>query len=304
MIGGSPVRSDALPLSAVVLNRGGRQFGPDVYEALERAKFPSIVSVESHSESADLDAIASRHPKLRFVLVREPMSPGEAVNIGIQESPGEFVLVLWSDMFPLLPLIGQPFMERLRERRAVCVQPSFLGPDGAALPSRIIPAFHKKRALKLLSIVPEREGEPCLMPFDYCGFYRRETFMLYGGYDHSIEKPWWQKADFGFRSFLWGDRIRFDPGCKLQYSALPAPEDSTNDHYYARFFLKNLAPKFNGESGSLPYSLFPSFALGSGLGLFKSIEEFRFAREWVGKNKYLFRLDSSGITDLWEKFKP
>jgi hypothetical protein len=304
VIGGPPQRSDALPISAVVLNRGGRQYNRDVFEALEKAKFSSIVSVESPAEGADLDAVASRHPKLRFVLVRDKLTPGEAVNIGIQESTGEFVLVLWSDMYPTLPFMGPPYVDRLREKRAMCVVPAFAGSDDAPVPGRIVPAFHRRRALKLLSIAPEHEGEPCLFPFDYCGFYRRDAFMLAGGYDYTIANPWWQKADFGFRTFLWGDRIRFDPSCKLSYSSIPAAENSTTDEFYARFYLKNVAPKFSGESGSLPYSLFLPFAARSGLGFFRSLTEFRLARHWIKKNSYLFRMDCSGITDLWEKLKP
>jgi hypothetical protein len=304
VLGGTPARSDALPISALVLNRGGRQYNRDVYEALEKAKIPSIVSIENPAEGSDIDGIAARHPKIRFVLVREKITPGEAVNIGMQESSGEFVLVLWSDMYPVLPPIGQAFVDRLREKKAMCVLPAFLGRDEACLPARVVPAFHRRRNLKLLTIAPEREGEPCLFPYDYCGFYRRGAFILSGGYDYSIANPWWQKADFGFRAYLWGDRIRYDPACKLSYSSIPEPEDSTSDDSYARFFLKNVAPRFSGEAGSLPYSLFLSFASRSGMGLLRSLEEFKLARAWVKKNEYLFRMDCTGITDLWEKLKP
>jgi hypothetical protein len=290
-------------LSALVLNRGGRHFNPDVFDELEKAKFSSIISVENPADSPDLDSIASRHPKLRFLLPRERISPGEAVNMGMQESSGEYVLALWSDMLPVLPLLGPPYLERLRAKRAICLLPAISGRDGSPMPSKVLPALHKRRELKLLSVVPEGEGEPCLFPFDYCGFYNRQGFMLSGGYDYTIVSPWWQKADFGFRAQLWGERIAYDPSVKLAYVSIPEPEDSTADTSYARFYLKNIAPRFSGESCMLPYSLLPSFALSSGLGIARSFEEFRLAKDWVHKNRFLFRLDSTGITDLWEKYE-
>ncbi len=302
--GGQNPASDALPISALVLNRGGRQFNPDVYTELEKLRFDSILSVESPAETVDLDYIAKAHPKLRFLLVRDKISPGEAVNMGIQESTGDFVFVLWSDMIPSLPLLGTSFIDRLRERRALCLLPSFSGRSGEQVPSKVMPAFHRRNELKLISILPEREGEPCLFPFDYCGIYQRIPFMLSGGYDYSISSPWWQKADFGFRAHLWSERIIYDPSVKLVYCGQAQAEDSTPDASYARFYLKNIAPRFSGESSSLPYSLFPSFALRSGLGLFASWEEFRLAKAWVAKNSYLFRRDALAVTDLWEKYAP
>ena len=75
------------------------------------------------------------------------------------------------------------------------------------IPSWQSPAW-KRRRLSLSFRIPQKEGEPTLFPFDFCGIYNREKFAQSGGFDPAIANPYWQKLDFGVRCFLWGEHLR------------------------------------------------------------------------------------------------
>ena len=111
---------------------------------------------------------------------------------------------------------------------------------------------------------------------------------------------YWQKLDFGLRSYLWGEEIRYEPGFHLRYSAEPAAEDSTPDAGYKLFYLKNLAVRFTGDTGIMPRSKFLKYALRSDTGFFYSWKEFREVRRWVTLNRYRFKTDASGLINQWE----
>jgi len=153
----------------------------------------------------------------------------------------------------------------------------------------------------VLCLPPAKDGTRSLFPFDYCGIYSRERFVLTGGFDGGIVNPYWQKLDFGFRSWLWGEEIRIASALKVAYDAAPSVEDATPDSGYARFWLKNLAPLFRGDSSWIPGNRFWTYLKCRPAGLFSALSEFRAAREWVGINKYRFKGDAAGLVDLWDE---
>jgi len=292
-----PPGTDPGSTSVVLLNRGSRLYRNETMDELERAGLPNILSVESKGEGVDVESLATRHPKARFLILSEPASPGVQVNLAIRESPGPYVFVLWNDMSLSAQALSSRFFERLAERGHLCCAPALYGKGGEQLPSAVSPA-EGRSSLKLLGLVPEGDGARSLYPFDYAGIYSREKFVLTGGYDGTMGNPHWQKLDFGFRSWLWGEEIRILQALKVSYAEAPKAEDETPDECYKWFWLKNLAPSFRGDHGAIGLSRFWSYLLSRGVSS-SAVGEFRAAREWVNLNRYRFRTDASCLVDLW-----
>jgi hypothetical protein len=287
-------------LSVILLNRGSRLYRGEALAALERAGLGSIVSVESKPDTIDIEGLASRHASARFILLSEPASPGAQINLAIRESSGPYVFVLWNDMSLSSQGLSSRFFERIAERDLLCAVPAFGGKAGEQLPSVAMPAFNRS-SLKVLGLVPEKDGARSLYPYDYTGIYSRERFVRTGGFDTRLANPYWQKLDFGFRSWLWGEEIRFAQALKLSYADPPPVDDETPDEGYKWFWLKNLAPSFRGDSGAIPSSRFWSYLRSRGGGAIAALSEFRAAREWVFLNRYRFRTDAASLVDLWEE---
>jgi hypothetical protein len=295
-----PPGGGAGAMSVVLLNRGSRLYRGDSLGELERAGLRTILSVEPKGDAVDVEGLSARHPGSRFLLLSEPASVGVQVNLAIRESPGPYVFVLWNDLSLSAQGLSSRFFERLAERNLLCCAPALFAKAGEQLPSATSPAFNRS-SLKVLGLVPEKDGAKSLYPFDYAGIYSREKFVLSGGFDPGLPNPYWQKLDFGFRAWLWGEEIRLAQALKLSYAELPPLEDETPDEGYKWFWLKNLAPSFRGDSSAIGLSRFGSYLRSRGGGLSSAIGEFRAAREWVRLNRYRFRTDAASLVDLWDE---
>lgn len=292
---------DSFPVSVLLLNRGSRLYRGEAFRELDRIGFRHIVSVEERgAEGSDVEALAARHPGARFLLLAGPTSPGEMVNLGMRESCGPYVFVIWSDMSLQTQALSSRFFERLAEQDFLCQAP-FLSSAGELVPSAASPALHRESSLKVLNLQPARDGARSAYPFDYCGIYSRERFVLTGGFDGGIVNPHWQKLDFGFRSWLWGEEIRLASALRVAYAEAPPADDETPDSGYARFWLKNLAPSFRGDSAWIPPARFRTYLKRRSGGFFPALAEFRQAREWVALNRYRFKSDAASLVDLWDE---
>jgi hypothetical protein len=301
----------ASPLSVILLNRGSRLYRGDAIGELERAGLGPVLSVESQPEARpealDVEALSAKHPAARFLLLSTSASPGVQINLAMRESSGPYVFVLWNDLSLAAQGLSSRFLERLAERDALCRAPFLFATGAEQLPSAAAPAMNdslasRRGSLKIIGFVPEKDGEKSLYPFDYAGIYSREKFVLTGGFDANLRNPYWQKLDFGFRAWLWGEEIRVSQALKLSYADSPASEDETPDEGYKWFWLKNLAPSFHGDNASIGASRFWSYLRSRGGGSAASaIGEFRSAREWVALNRYRFRTDASSLVDLWDE---
>jgi hypothetical protein len=195
--------------------------------------------------------------------------------------------------------LSSRFFERLSERDILCQAPSLFERGGEQVPAAASPAFNRS-SLKVLSLAPSKDGMKSLYPFDYAGIYSREKFVLTGGFDSMFPSPYWQKLDFGFRSWLWGEEIRVAQALKVSYADAPTTEDETTDECYKWFWLKNLAPSFRGDSGAISPSRIWSYLRSRGW-MPSAFGEFRAAREWVRTNRYRFRTDAASLVDLWDE---
>lgn len=303
VIGGTKIDRDKKEkkgLSIVLLNRGGRPFRRDLFEELTALDAVEVISVEPSSVSYDLELLTRKHSELRFILLSGDVTSGERVNIGIKEATGRYVFVLWNDMHIKASSISSRVLHKIAERENLCTVPLLQNSKNETIPSCFAPAFIKGGGIEVVPLNAVRKDLAAIYPFDFCGIYDREKFLLSGGYDISIENTFWQKMDFGFRSHMWGEKIVANTAVKINYQNEPPFEDTTVDKSYKRFFLKNLSVRYTGDAGYLPLAHFLSFWIRTGSSFPAAISEYKQIRQWVKTNRYRFKSDAMSITELWD----
>jgi len=295
--------SSQVPVSLVLLDRGPRLFRAETLRDFDRLGFDSIICVTSGGGAFDVEALCQRFPRLRFILLAGEVDAGTKVNLAIRESQATWVFVLWNDMGLSTAGLSGRFFERLAEQDLLCLAPFLSTGSGTLLPTAAAPALQGP-SLKILPLQASRDGAKSLYPFDYAGIYSRERFILSGGYDGRLSNPYWQRLDFGFRAWLWGEEIRLAQSLRVAYEDEAPAEDSTVGPDYRWFWLKNLAPTFRGDSALLSRRRLPGYFLSRKGGRLGAFAEFRAARRWVELNRYRFRSDAASLADLWEDEAP
>ena len=320
---GGKERRGSTGLSAVILNRGGRYPRYGLFEELEKIGFDYVLSMESSFTRYDLEALSQRFPFVRFILLKEPVSTGEEINLAAAELSSSLFFVLWNDLKILRGGGAERMAERLhtasqentRQFKRLCTAPLIQDGRSETIPTLITPALipemngaisirtnkNSRTSIKTIPFIPQKEGHPSLYPFDGIGIYDRERFIRLGGFDSSIKNFYWQLMDFGFRSSLWGEEIAVTQLIKLSYEGAIPEEDSTAGEGYRWFFLKNLAPVFRGDYAHIPFARFPGYLKRRG-HLLAAWEEFSAARAWVKTNRFRFTSDARTITERWENF--
>jgi len=305
---GGTERKASTGLSAVILNRGGLYSRYSLFEELEKIGFDYVISMESASTRYDIESLSQSFPFVRFILLKEPVSPGEEINLAAAELSSPLFFLLWNDLRILRGGGAERMAERLftggpesrSEFKRLCTVPFIQDERAESLPTLIVPMLVPEKKLKLniktIPSVPQKEGLPSLYPFDGIGIYDRERFIRMGGFDPSIKSFYWQLMDFGFRSSLWGEEIAATQLIKLSYEGAVPTEDSTQGDGWRHFFLKNLAPVFRRDSAYIPMSRFPAYLRRRG-ELFAAWDEFSRACEWVRTNRYRFTSDARTVTE-------
>ncbi|MFW5694560.1 MAG: hypothetical protein ACOCYB_05290 [Alkalispirochaeta sp.] len=282
-------------VGVLLLNRSSRLLRRPLIEELVANGFTEIVSVEPQEHSYTVEALAQEFPEVRFLLLRRDLNTGAQINLGMRHLDADHALVLWSTMKPpngterAVPLVGG---------RTVIVAPQLRGERGEALPILHAPAL-QRRSLRVLSLPLRADRSPTLFPFDYVGLYDRNLFLRFDGFDEEILNPFWQKLDFGFRTYLWGGEILALSTFRASYQTMPEPEDQTSDRSYARFFAKNLAIKITPEGASIPKLHFIAFSFRSGMGIGRSIAVFRAVRRWLHLYRHRFQADPRTMVEQW-----
>ena len=303
VIGGTKIdreKKERRGLSIVLLNRGGRPFRRDLFDELTGLGAIEVISIEPATVSYDLELLSRKHAELRFILLPQDISGGEKVNIGIKEAMGRYVFVLWNDMHLKAASISSRVLEKIEERENLCTVPLLQNSKNETIPSCFAPAFNKGGGIKVIPLNAVRKDMAAIYPFDYCGIYDSEKFLLSGGFDPILTNPFWQKMDFGFRSHMWGESIVANTSIKINYQNEIPFEDTTVDENYKLFFLKNLSIRFTGDAGYLPLSRFISYWLRTRSSIFSSISEYKLIRKWVKQNKYRYKSDARSITEFWD----
>jgi hypothetical protein len=313
---GGKERIASTGISAVILNNPGlprRSF----FQELEKSGFDNVISIESSSPHYDIEELSGRYPFVRFILPETEINLGEQINLAAHEIESPLFFVLRSDMKIIAGGTARRMAERLSvtpeegnekpanitsERKTgfkrLCTVPVLMNSNYEILPTLAAPMTHRRK-MRTVFFEPH-DGDLSLYPFDGIGIYDRQRFIQVGGYDITLKKLHWQLMDFGFRAFLWGEEIAINTHYKLSYDCKLPSLDYTAEESYRRFYLKNLAPVFRSDYAHLPLYRFPSFLSKSGEDLFSAWEEFLESRKWVRKNKFRWRCDARGVTNMWD----
>ena len=293
------IRRYSSRLTILILGRGGRFYRGSLLEEILDLDFGDILYVEGPNIPYDVEPLFRKYPDVRFLLLRAESSTGEKLNLGIEEARSRLILVLWSDMRVPASSLSTKLVDRIDESGVLCTTPLLRNAKAEIIPSLETPAFIQGN-LKVVPWTPRRDGLPTLFPFDYCGIYNKEKYLFTGGFDYSIVNPYWQKMDFGFRAFMWGERILSGTTPVLDYSLEVPSEDNTPDESYKFFYLKNLAVRFRRDLGVLPSVHFFRYVFRSDRGPLYSLKEFLQVRKWVELNRYRFKRDARGLLNMWE----
>lgn len=294
----APVRRFDLRVSLVVLARAPWVFRPSVLAEFHALGFFEILCLETSPPRYDVQSLLQALPGLRIVVDQSASTPGARVNQAAREVRGERFLVLWDDQS--LPETGLfTKVHRLwQESTALVLAPELRDRQGRELPSVVVPVPDRDR-LKILSLGADEENVDTLFPADYTGLYDRHRFLQTGGFDPESESPFWQKADWGLRSRLWGETLVVDRGFKVDYRSEAPVEDQTPDRSYPRFYLRNLAVRHAGDHGVLPWVRLGAHLRRSGLPWGAALADFVHHRNWVRLHRYRFQTDIRVLTELW-----
>jgi len=308
VIGGRE-RLGSAGLSAVLLNRGRRRTRLDLFCELESVGFDSVVSIEPPPVQYDIEELSSQFPFVRFVLLKEAISVGEQINLGVSELDAPLFFVLWNNLRMVAGGGARRMVERLScpawskdgvrsTFKRLCTVPVMQTSRFETLPTLRVPVLPRKKE-HTRSLSPSSEGLRSLYPADGVGIYDRERFVGMGGFDGTLKSCYWQLMDFGFRAHLWGEEISATQMIKLSYETSPPPEDMSVDTDYQHFYLKNLAPVFRRDYAHLPLCRFPRFLLQGKENVLDAYRSFSEGRRWVHANRFRWRCDPRTIASLW-----
>ncbi|MCD6121068.1 MAG: hypothetical protein J7K04_04475 [Spirochaetales bacterium] len=293
------IRKYVYPISIVLLTRKGRFYREAVLKDLAKYKNAEILCITASESSFDIEALHDKFLGVKFLLLKADISVGEKLNIGIDEAKSPFVLAMWDDMkissFNNLDMI----LKSGDLSGNLCTCPLLKGKKMQTVPSVMVPGFLNNE-LKVANWFPKEEEVPTIFPFDYTGIYNKEKFLISGGFDYTLTNPYWQKLDFGFRSYMWGETMLFTKKYSIQYLGNSYSEDSTPDESYKYFYLKNITVRFKRDKGVIPFSQFLKFIIHSDTGPLYAYQEFKKVKKWVRINRYRFKQDALRVIDLWD----
>lgn len=290
--------------SLLILNNGNRFQRSVIFDKFSKIGFKEIISIESENNGYNLESLLARYENFKFIITKNyKMSVGEKINLGFLESDSKFVFVINSNME--IPSFSSRLIEKIEHSKILCICPIIKNSKGDTIPSMTL---LKKIKLKIETFnrVPEEDGQVSLFPYDFIGIYDREKFLDIGGFDKDIYSEFYQKMDFGFRAFMFGDSIRFNTSFKVSFlnDENRNIEDTTEDKDYKRFLLKNLLVKYDGEKGFLPfYSIFSYLLNKPGFGIINSIKEFMQERKHIKNIAEKYKIDSNSFIKEWERIE-
>ncbi len=102
------------------------------------------------------------------------------------------------------------------------------------------------------------------------------------------------------RTNLWGEKVVCFTALQASYIADSIAEDKSIDKYYRMFYLKNLAVRFNGDSGYLPNHVCSNICSDREKVSLNAKRNFDDAAKWVELNKFRFKYDCRSLTELWK----
>lgn len=287
-------------VTCVLLSRNGRQYRSMAIENLLSKGFKKIISVNPKSEQVSVEQLSRHYPIVQFIVGLEDVPQSELLNIAFENAKSEYVLVLQEEMALENFYFNSSIYEKLVEKKIFCVCPRLVSSTGMRLPVVYIPSVIKS-VFNIESDATMADDVSTLYSMDYAGFYNREKFCLLGGIDYTIKSQYWQKVDFFFRAWLWGEKIKISNYLEFRYSDSVPEEDQTVEISYLRFYLKNLLPSFISDHARITKSSFFIFKSRNSCGLVESLRQFKEASRWTRENQYRFKTDAVSLIENWDK---
>lgn len=289
-----------MDVSCIVVKRTVNQYRSQVLRNLLSCGFKKIVSVEILNPAFNTETLSLDFPEVKFVRAHGKMSDGDLVNLGMGEIDTPYALVLHDDLCVQDFRFTRSLAQKLSDFGIFCVAARLLNNERQGIPVRFTPNV-RNSVFDVESSLSVVDKSMTLYPFDLAGFYNVGTFKSLGGFDHTIESPYWQEIDLFFRAWLWGEKILLSSAFTLSFfDEIPA-SDRTADISYLKFFLKNLLPDFRRDHGELSLSSFPSFKSRSRCGMSEALGLFNAARDWVRLNRFRFKTDAVSLLKAWGK---
>jgi hypothetical protein len=287
------------PVCCVLLNIGGSQFRNQHLENIVQNGFESVISMGSEGDGYYIEDFVRRFPAIKFIIPHERVSIGEMINTAAAETKSDYILVL-RDSLKIVPEIitEKSFPQMAGE--TLCLVPQLFTRSLRPVPVFFFPVIQNKRFSTGISPAVSRIDKT-LFPYDYIGLYHRKKFMDLGGFDHTVNSPYWQLLDFSLRAWLWGEEIRVTSHFKINFDTELTESDTTANTAYLRFYLKNIAPVLSGDYAYIPTSTFFSYWRRCRSGLFAASRQFKQGRLWVEANKYRFHSDALSLTRRWQE---
>ena len=299
ILGGHEKLPQKLPFSVILLNKSGRTFREKNINMLLGLGFTDIISIEGPGVSYSIKDLSEKFPMVRFLIPGEQITSGEMINYGMEIAKNQKVLVIWDTMIMSYNLFSERTIDILKNTESICIVPFLFNNKMQNIPSKTVPTMENKTLL-VQSYVVTKSSVKTLYPFDFVGLYDKEKLMNIGGFDYTITSDYWQLLDFALRANLWGEKFIVCNFLKISYECEVSPEDTTLDSSYLRFFLKNLAPRFENDRAYIHKREFLPYLNRSSLSFFEAYKTFKMARNWVDKNKYRFKTDAENLIAFWD----
>ncbi|MBQ9538144.1 MAG: hypothetical protein IJU95_02645 [Treponema sp.] len=289
-----------MDVSCIVIKRTVNQYRSQVFRNLLSCGFKKIVSVESFNAAFNTETLSLDFPEIKFVRAHGRMSDGALVNLGMGELDSPYALVVHDDLCVQDFKFSRSLAQKLSDFNAFCVAARLLNSDRQGVPVRFTPKV-KNSVFDVETSLAVVDKAMTLYPLDLAGFYDVNAFKMLGGFDYTIESPYWQEMDLFFRAWLWGEKIQLSSAFTLGFFDEVPVYDRTADISYLKFFLKNLLPSFKRDHGEISIASFPSFKARSRCGMNEALTLFNAARDWVKLNRFRFKTDAASLLEGWGK---
>ena len=293
-----------MPVTCIVLTRSCAAYRARILEKLTVLGFEKIIVAEKNMDRISTNQMAIQFPEVKFLVALDSVNQGELLNLAMEEAKTEFVLVLQDEMCLERLSFSTLAAKKLMALDQFCVVPRLFTTAMNRLPVCFAPTA-KKGVFALNVEEAFSEGSNTFYSADLAGFYKKEKYVMLGGMDYTISSEYWQKLDFFFRAWLWGEKtsitFSFDAFYSLTGGEEYPAEDQTVDISYLRFYLKNLVPVFESDHARIHKTSYLAFKARSSCGFVETMRQFKDAVRWTEKNQYRFKMDAVSLIEKWEK---
>lgn len=289
-----------MPVTCLLLIKNGSQYRNTAINNISGLGFEKIICVENTKGSLNAASIIETHPSIMFIEIIEKVSIGDMINIGMAKAKSPYVLVLTEEFCTQKFNFTPKFANQLISKNVFCVAPKIVSSSYNNYPIMVEPLVEKNQ-FNLKFSATYKDNQKTFFPFFLIGFYNREKYIQLGGMDYTISSEYWQKCDFFFRAWLWGERIVLNINFVFVLADSNMNEDKTVDFSYLRFYLKNLLPVYNVDHAYIHKRSFFSFRRKNPIGLTDSLRQFKDAKRWVFENRYCFKMDATKLIADWGK---